>query len=436
MAAALGGLLYVSSRHELESYLQSVRFAAIAAAKPDPLRGDISMIEVGWFVLFLALSVGAVLLVVAGVFSGAKARWGLLLLGAILVADLFRANAPWIIYYDYAEKYASNPVLDLLRDQPQEHRVAVRLSHFRGLSRQCAGDGSLRGHGRPGVASTPISLLPHPVAGYRANAAHPRPRSGIDEGAFAHRDQCSLPIARLWQLTNTKYILGMKGFADLLNQQLDPAHQSFKVKTTFEFAPKREDAGTRAEDITAVTRPDGAFAVFEFGAALPRAKLFDRWEVVTDDRIALARLADPSFDPQQLLLVSDQVQPPTKVAAASPTNAPVTITGYKPKHVFLQADAAAPSILLLNDKWDPNWRVLVDGKPAPLLRCNYIMRGVALSPGHHSVAFHFDPPHGTLWVTLAGMVVGLGLCVLLAVNPTPIKVNSEPKPVELTARRK
>jgi len=47
-------------------------------------------------------------------------------------------------------------------------------------------------------------------------------------------------------------------------------------------------------------------------------------------------------------------------------------------------------VLLLNDRFDPAWRVTVDGKAASLLRCNYIMRGVQLAPGEHTVEFTFE----------------------------------------------
>jgi hypothetical protein len=87
--------------------------------------------------------------------------------------------------------------------------------------------------------------------------------------------------------------------------------------------------------------------------------------------------------------------------------------------------------LLLNDKWDPNWKVSVDGQPASLLRCNFIMRGVALSQGKHTVEFRFDPPHGTLYVSLAGIVLALGLCGFLTWNPAPTQ--SEPEKPSLAA---
>jgi uncharacterized membrane protein YfhO len=71
------------------------------------------------------------------------------------------------------------------------------------------------------------------------------------------------------------------------------------------------------------------------------------------------------------------------------------------------------SVLLLNDKYDPSWHVSVDGKPAELLRCNFIMRGVYLPPGSHTVEFRFTLPNKPLYVTITAMVVGVFLLGLL-----------------------
>jgi uncharacterized membrane protein YfhO len=71
------------------------------------------------------------------------------------------------------------------------------------------------------------------------------------------------------------------------------------------------------------------------------------------------------------------------------------------------------SVLLLNDRFDPHWQVLVDGKPAELLRCNFIMRGVYLLAGPHTVELKFALPTGLFYVTLAGLGIGILLCGFL-----------------------
>jgi uncharacterized membrane protein YfhO len=62
----------------------------------------------------------------------------------------------------------------------------------------------------------------------------------------------------------------------------------------------------------------------------------------------------------------------------------------------------------------------VDGRPETLLRCNFVMRGVQLPAGRHTVEFRFDPPYHLLYVSLSGIGLGLLLLtVILAVGRGP-----------------
>ncbi|NJO56676.1 MAG: YfhO family protein [Rhodospirillales bacterium] len=49
----------------------------------------------------------------------------------------------------------------------------------------------------------------------------------------------------------------------------------------------------------------------------------------------------------------------------------------------------------------------IDGEPATLLRANYLMRGVHLPPGEHTIEWRFKPPTGGLYVSVAAILVGL-----------------------------
>jgi uncharacterized membrane protein YfhO len=102
--------------------------------------------------------------------------------------------------------------------------------------------------------------------------------------------------------------------------------------------------------------------------------------------------------------------------ATNENSGTVEFKSYSPKQIVLAANAPAPSVLLLNDKYDPNWQVTVDGKPAELLRCNYIMRGVQVPAGAHTVEFQFNLSHRPLYITLAAIATGvilLGLLIFL-----------------------
>jgi hypothetical protein len=74
-------------------------------------------------------------------------------------------------------------------------------------------------------------------------------------------------------------------------------------------------------------------------------------------------------------------------------------------------------VLLLSERYNPKWQVEVDGKPAELLRCNFIERGVYLTPGKHDVVMHFVPSMDTFWISTAAIVLGLSLWGFLIFSP-------------------
>jgi hypothetical protein len=168
----------------------------------------------------------------------------------------------------------------------------------------------------------------------------------------------------------------------------------------------------------------GVYALFELTQALPRAKLYSNWQVVTNDQAVLNQLPAASFDPERSVFVAGGVPSAPPVAGTNDNAGTVEFASYAPKDIVLKSAGPAPSVLLLNDRFDPNWKVSVDGKPEPLLRCNYIMRGVFLAPGAHTVEFRFQPPVGPLYVSLAAIGAGLVLLgfVLVTAHPSDLQV--------------
>ena len=87
---------------------------------------------------------------------------------------------------------------------------------------------------------------------------------------------------------------------------------------------------------------------------------------------------------------------------------------YKSKHFELSADVKVPSVLLMTERYNPKWQVEVDGKPAKLLRCDFIMRGIYLEPGKHHIVCQYVSKLTTLYVSVAADLVALLLCGYLA----------------------
>ena len=446
--SVLGWFIYASSRASLETYLQTVRFDADTARAI----AGFSIEHVGWFVLRLALAVGLVTVALSGWFAGKRAKWGGIVLGLFLAGDLAIANQPWIIFWDYPQKYATNPVIDQLRERPYEGRAVIlpswMTSVFQASPQLAQAEAYLNQlyeiewkqqvfqyYSIQTLDVVQMSRVPSDWGAYESTLEFiNNARTGQPLSEIMHL------VARRWQLTNTRYLLGAAPFLDVLNQALDPAQHRFRILTRFNIVPKPDVAQvTSLTELTAQPATNGNFALFEFTGALPRARLFTNWQVPeknaavvsqfitpglstnaleavkaggTNDFLTLKELASPSFDPLQTVLVADS--PEYKLPTPA-TNAPaagagsVEFTSYAPKDIVLHAKAAAASVLLLNDKYDPGWKVWVDGKPETLLRCNYIMRGVQVPAGEHQVEFRFVPPVGTIHLSIAALAAAVGL---------------------------
>lgn len=416
-----GWMIYAHQGDKLQQYMRSNQIAGDVAAM-----FTFSVHQIGWFMLYFLLSAGLMVLVFSGAFTGKWAKVGGILLGWVLVTDLALANRPWVIYWNTNDKYESNAVIDPLRNQPYEHRVAlapVNLPPQEMVLRQSYDINWIQQqfpyYNIQSFDTVEIPRMPEDLSAFKK--------------AFQSHDtnQPYFPTCRAWQLTNTRYIFAPVHFAQIWNQVDYLAADQLTTVKRFEFTPKAGlvKAHTIA-DLTAITMPMGRFALLEYSNALPRVKLFSQWLVNTNDDAALKQVFSPEFDPHSTVLVDRGMPSDFATTNTNSSAGTVDFVSYSPKDLVFKAEASAPSVLLLNDRYDPNWKVLVDGKPAELLRCNYLMRGVHLEPGEHQVEFKFEPEFGLIFVSLAAIGIGvLMLGVLLVVeNKTPAPDKSAPRP--------
>ena len=360
-------------------------------------------------IILSALLLGVGVLLIAKVMRGsAAAKWAVAL-GLLIVIDLTRANSPWVQYDNYKHKYeGNNPLISTLAKSPHEGRVTIsplpsgllnQLYHIEWLQHQFLYNN---------VQSLDLVQMP---------------RMASDHEAFERRftitgDTNTHYLAgRRWELTNTRWILGGTNDVAFFNRQFDPAKGRFTVATNFVVGLRPGTKNPNApgtEDFTTQFNSAGPYSLIRFDGALPRAKLFSQWQVQTNDATTLETLAKREFDPQATVIVNAPIAP--SAAALGQAAGEVITQSYRPKEIRLTAQATDDSVLLLNDHWSAHWRVTVDGQPAELLRCNYVMRGVRLSPGSHTVVFRFQQPMTWLYVSLASLLGGFGLLGFVIVD--------------------
>jgi len=129
--------------------------------------------------------------------------------------------------------------------------------------------------------------------------------------------------------------------------------------------------------------------IYHLADALPRAYAVTAVQALSAEAVRAAVLAN-SFNPATTALIESA--PPTDwTPPTAAVNATVKITDYQPNTVTISTQSDQPFFLVLADGYDAGWRVLVDGQPRPLYQTNYVLRGVFMPAGAHTVRFEYDP---------------------------------------------
>jgi hypothetical protein len=148
--------------------------------------------------------------------------------------------------------------------------------------------------------------------------------------------------------------------------------------------------------------------------ALPRAWIVHRTRVVPDRQRQLEILASRESDPRVEALLDAPLTTPLaqivedrSVVGSEVEAAPVL--SYEPNRVTVQVDTPAAGILLLSDAYYPGWVALLDGAdPLPLVRADFLLRGVVIPAGKHRVVLEFRPRENRIGAAIS-LVVALGV---------------------------
>ena len=412
--SVLAWLLTSSQQADLAKYISTMVPEAPPGSSLALDMARFSVKEVGLFAVFLALSALLVALIQMGLLGGGRAKWAGVGLGLLMMVDFYRADMPWVRYEYIPHKYATNPVIEVLRNNGKAYEQRVSAPPYGGLPGQAGYDQGLF------LQVYHVWWLQYNFQYYNIQAIEvsQMPRE-IDYYLPFNRALAANPV-RLWQLTNTRYILGHASFAEAFNQQFDPQQRRFRLRLPFELAQLSPN------NFSANVTSNGPLGLLEFTGALPRAKLYSHWLVNTNDDATLKQLVSPDFDPAQTVLVEDSI-PLAQGTNSQVAPGTVEITRYSSRHIELKATAKVPSLLLFNERYDPVWTVWVDGKPEPLLRCNYLMRGVQIPAGDHSIVFKYEPKANGFFLTLACVVAGLLLTGYLVVVEARARCSAAPE---------
>ncbi|MFC1462601.1 YfhO family protein [Verrucomicrobiota bacterium] len=281
-----------------------------------------------------------------------------------MIVDIAVVGTRYVKVRDMSAFYAKNSIADLIKQDPGMGRTSYRLS---------------------------IRNKQHPLW---SNFAHhcvdvlepPQLEVALPEDYQLFFNMLQRTPLRLWQVTGTRFIVGPVSSMESLMR-----HPAVSVVSYFDVMNHR---------ITLRHGDGGKHVLLSFDSGLPRAIMCHSWSVLAEDE-ALKKLVSPDWDPRKEALVSGDLAP-----RAGPTDpkTDVRIIDHSNTCVEIETVSQEEGVLVLNDRYDPGWRVEVDGQEEPLLKCNYIMRGVHVPAGSHRIKFRYAPYRWSLWAGLISCV--------------------------------
>ncbi len=187
----------------------------------------------------------------------------------------------------------------------------------------------------------------------------------------------------LWNLLNVKYIVTDRP----LYPGVEPAFQSQEM----------------------------GVLVYRNDENLPRAWFVDTLRVESNARKLLENLRDGTFDAQRVAYVEKAFEGMNALGADSTSSA--TVKERSNHRLVLNTTSSAAQMLVVSEMYYSEWKATIDGKPAETIKTNFLLRGLAVPAGKHTVEFRFESPSfeqgRTISLAANGITLLIGLGGLL-----------------------
>ena len=143
--------------------------------------------------------------------------------------------------------------------------------------------------------------------------------------------------------------------------------------------------------------PQTGLVVAEDTTALPRAFFADSVAVLPDDDAVVERIRQSDFDPRTTALLSEPI--PGDVSAEMLTGAPpdsgavaVQLERFEPDEIVYNVRTDRLRLLVFSEVYYPaGWTATVGVRPTPIVRTDFLLRGVPVPAGDHIVTLRYRP---------------------------------------------
>ncbi len=99
-----------------------------------------------------------------------------------------------------------------------------------------------------------------------------------------------------------------------------------------------------------------------------------------------------NFDPGSTAIVQESYRSAAGPEPRWDSGTVIRLKQYGNDTLRYESNAAASQFAVFSEVfYDRGWKAFIDGKESPIVRVNYVLRGLSVPAGNHQVEFRFEP---------------------------------------------
>ena len=120
-----------------------------------------------------------------------------------------------------------------------------------------------------------------------------------------------------------------------------------------------------------------------------------------------------SLDSKNVAIINEKEFKVSKKAFAKDDLATINLSSYKPNHLIYNSNNSNEGLAVFSEMYyGKGWNAYIDGKNVDHIRVDYVLRGLQIPAGKHTVEFKFEPQVIKTGSTIT-LVSGFGILLLL-----------------------
>ncbi|MDB5200724.1 MAG: Protein of unknown function, rane YfhO [Ferruginibacter sp.] len=119
------------------------------------------------------------------------------------------------------------------------------------------------------------------------------------------------------------------------------------------------------------------------------------------------------FNPKDTAVVDESFKPSLSSFAPADSSATIRMTSFDNDAISYATETTEPHIAVFSEIYYKDWKAYIDGKPAPYVKANYVLRAMLVPAGKHTIDFKFEPAIFFMSKTISTIATWLLAALLL-----------------------